>query len=196
MKRRAKVGGFLNRDLEAGSTLIETLIALAILLICAVGMLGLVAICLTATENQGHLMARTAEYAQDKMEQLLALAYCDASTDTTQLPAQSTGGTGLAGCPVPLASPATGTGTGGGSDPNNPVTGYVDYLDSSGNLVTGAGGAAPTSWFYIRVWQVSAGPGGVTQMKLLTVTTRVRTEVGSLGTIPQTTVTVLKTYPF
>ena len=29
------------------------------------------------TENQGHLAARTTEYAQDKMEQLLVLAYGD-----------------------------------------------------------------------------------------------------------------------
>lgn len=174
----------------------ETMIAITIMFICAGGVLALAAVALTTTENQGHLMARTAEYSQDKMEQLLALAYCDASTDTTQLPSQPTGGTGLAGCPVPLVSPATGTGIGGGSDPNAPVTGYVDYLDSTGKLVTGSGGAAPANWFYIRVWQISAGPGGVTQMKQITVTTRVHTEVGSGGTIPQCTVEALKTYPF
>jgi hypothetical protein len=196
MRRQAKMAGLPKCTRQAGSILIETMMAIVVLFICVVGVMVLAAIALTTTENEGHLVARTAEYSQDKMEQLMALAYCDATTDTTQFPAQPSGGTGLAGCPVPLASPATGIGTGGGSDPSNPVAGYVDYLDSTGKLVTGAGGAEPTSWFYIRVWQVSAGPGGVTQMKKITVTTRVAKGVGSAGTTPQSIVAALKTYPF
>jgi hypothetical protein len=181
------------RNPEAGSLLLETMIAIILLLIVAVGVLSLAGTSIEMTENQGHLMTRTAEYSQDKMEQLLALAYCDASTDTTQIPSQPTGGTGLAGCPTPLASPATGTGLGGSSDPSNPVASYVDYLDVSGKFTSGAAG---TSWFYIRTWQISAGPGGVTNMKQITVTTRVNHQIGAGGLVPQTSLTVLKSYPF
>lgn len=196
MKWNRKTSQTSTSRLQAGVTLIETMIAVAMILICAAGVMGLASVAINTTENQGHLMARTAEYAQDKMEQLLALAYCDASTDTTQIPSQPSGGTGLAGCPLPLASPATGTGTGGSSDPVNPVAGYADYLDSSGKLVASSGGAPPATWFYIRVWKISAGPNGVTQMKQITVTTQVFQQVGGGGTIPQTTVVALKGYPF
>jgi prepilin-type N-terminal cleavage/methylation domain-containing protein len=192
MKRRARTNGLPKHSPQAGSTLIETMIAIAIILICAAGVLGLAALSVTTTENQGHLMARTTEYSQDKMEQLLALAYCDATTDTTKIPSVPTGGTGLAGCPNPPLTPATGTGgIGGSSDPSSPATNYVDYLDSTGTPVTGTGG-----WTYIRVWQIAAGPGGLTQMKQITVTTRVNNSVGSRGLLPQSTVTVLKSYPF
>src|ERR1700758_3049613 len=111
---------------QAGLSLLETIIALALLLVVAAGVMGLGAVAMCTTENQGHLMARTAEYAQDKMEQLLALKFCDKDTDTTVLPSASTGGTGLAGCPAPIVIPATGTsGVGGSSNPGAPVAGYV-----------------------------------------------------------------------
>ena len=171
--------------------LLEVTIASAIVLIVASGVMTLTVKALTTTENQGHLMARTAEYSQDKIEQLMALAYCDPSSDTTQIPTVATGGQGLAGCPVPLDNPATGTGTGGSSDPNSPVVGYVDYLDVSGNVLTTSAGA-----FYIRAWQISAGPGGVTSMKQIKVTTKVLNSVGSSGANPQTVVVTLKCYPF
>ena len=184
---------------QAGLTLLETVVALGLLLTVAVGILGLGSIAMCTTENQGHLTARTAEYAQDKMEQLLALKYCDASSDTTVIPTNtaSTTGTGLAGCPVPLVSPATGTsGAGGSSDPTAPATGYVDYLDNSGNLlVAGNGGAPPSGWKYIRVWQVSSANTSNT-VKQITVTVKVSTGLGQSGLLPQSTLTALKAYPF
>jgi hypothetical protein len=182
---------------QAGLSLLETIIALALLLVVAVGVMGLGAVAMSTTENQGHLMARTAEYAQDKMEQLLALKYCDADSDTTTLPTTPGVGKGLAGCPTPLVSPATGTsGVGGSSDPNAPVAGYVDYLDASGNLlVTGVGGAAPANWRYIRVWQVSLANASNT-VKQIAVTVKVSSAVGNNGAPPQSTLVALKAYPF
>ncbi len=182
---------------QAGLSLVETVVALALLLVVAVGVMGLAAVAMSTTENQGHLVARTAEYAQDKMEQLLALKYCDYSSDTTVLPASSAGGMGLAGCPIPLVSPATGTGgVGGSSDPNAPVAGYVDYLDDSGNLlVTGAGGGAPAGWKYIRVWQISLA-NATNTVKQIAVTVRVSSAIGNIGALPQSTLTSLKAYPF
>src|SRR3974377_41918 len=156
---------------QAGLTLIETMISLGVLLVVATGMLGLGAMALTTTENQGPLLPRTAEYAQDKMEQLLALKFCDATSDTTVLPTNLAGGQGLAGCAAPLN--INGTGVGGSSDPAAPAAGFVDYLDSSGNLLTtGSGGAAPNGWRYIRVWQISSA-NATNTVKQITVTVKV-----------------------
>lgn len=182
------------RHSEAGLSLIEMVMALGVLLVVIVGIMSLGAVALTTTENQGHLVARTAEYAQDKMEQLLALKFCDATSDTTVLPTNPAGGQGLAGCAAPLNS--NGTGVGGSSDPSTPDAGYVDYLDNSGNLlVAGAGGGAPTGWKYIRVWQVSSA-NATNTVKQITVAVKVSTAIGQSGLVPQSTLTALKAYPF
>ena len=60
---------------QAGVTLIETVVATGLLLVALAGLVSVSFVATTSTENQGHLSARTTEYAQDKMEQLLALAY-------------------------------------------------------------------------------------------------------------------------
>ncbi len=179
------------RRSQSGLTLLETMVAVGMLLIATAGLMSMAVVAITTTENQGHLAARAAEYAQDKMEQLMSLAYGDGdvnlppgATDTTVFPAANTGGTGLA--------------VGGSSDPNAPVTspgtGYVDYLDASGNPLPAAGGA-PAGWYYIRVWRIST-PSGTTKLKQITVTAKVRTTVGSGGAPAQATVTSLKTDPF
>jgi type II secretory pathway pseudopilin PulG len=179
---------------QAGLSLIETVVALALLLIVAVGVMGLGTVALATTENQGHLMARTAEYAQDKMEQLLALKFCDADSDTTTLPTTPGVGQGLAGCAAPLNN--NGTGVGGSSNPNTPVAGFVDYLDGNGNLLpVGAGGAAPAEWKYMRVWQV-ASANATNTVKQITVTVKISSAVGNSGALPQSTLVALKAYPF
>lgn len=169
---------FRKHESQAGITLLETMIASLVLVIVTVGLLAVGMFAISTTENQGHLAARTTEYAQDKMEQLLALAYNDPTTDTTVFPATITGGSGL--------SP------GGSSNPNTPVSHYVDYLDVSGNLLA-SGGGAPAGWFYKRVWQISSLSAN---LKQITVTTIVFSSVDSRGLTPQSTVTALKTYLF
>ena len=166
----------------SGMSLLETVIALSILLVATVGVMSVALIAVETTENQGHLEARATEYAQDKMEQLISLAYGDTTTDTTQFPAAASGGSGLT--------------VGGSSDPSSPVTtpgtGYVDYLDRTGSPVASTG-----DWYYIRVWKIET-PAGTTNLKRITVTAEVRSAVGSSGTglIPQATVVSLKTNPF
>ena len=171
------------RRTQSGMSLLETLIALAILLIASAGIMTMAVVSMSTTEDQGHLLARAAEYAQDKMEQLISLSYGDISTDTTVFPASNSGGTGLA--------------IGGSSDPSAPTTSYVDYLDRSGNPLTlGVGGAAPAAWFYIRVWQIST-PAGTTNLKQMTVSAKVRSTIGKpAGALPQATVVSMKTNPF
>jgi len=164
---------------ETGTSLLEAVIAMAVLMILGLGLLPLGVMSVSTTENEGHLVARTTEYAQDKMEQLLALAYGDTTSDTRVFPAPISGGTGLA--------------PGGSANPAAPVAKYVDYLDADGNLVTGSGTAEPTNWFYKRVWSVSTP---YTDIKQVSVTVIVARAVGRTGRIPQATVSALKTRPF
>jgi hypothetical protein len=174
----ASRGSIANRiRSETGTTLIETAIASAILLVTMTGLLSMGALATMYTENQGHLAARTTEYAQDKMEQLLALAYTDAVTSTVVFPAASTGGTGLT--------------SGGGTNTAAPVNGYVDWLKYDGSLL-GGGTTAPADWFYERVWQITSPSSGIKQ---ITVTTTVRSSVGG-ALIPKSTVVALKSSQF
>jgi prepilin-type N-terminal cleavage/methylation domain-containing protein len=162
-----------------GFTLIETMIALCILLIVAAGVMPLALVAVRATENQGHLAARTTEYAQDKLEQLMALSYDDATSDTREFPAPAAGGTGLA--------------IGGSADVEDPEDLYVDYLDIEGQLIPGANDAG-TDWFYKRVWEVTQERA---LLKRITVTATVRVSShGGAGEAPLSTVTALKTDPF
>jgi Tfp pilus assembly protein PilV len=161
---------------ERGTTLIETLIATMLLLVVTVGLLGMAALATVYTENHGHLEARTTEYAQDKMEQLLALVYTDSTSNTVEFPATTTGGTGMT--------------VGGSADTTAPVNGYVDWLSREGDLL--GGGTTPhVRWFYQRAWQVTQ-TGNVKQ---ITVTATVRSSVGN-ALVPKSSVAALKSSRF
>lgn len=164
---------------ETGFSLLETVIALSLLLIVSLGLMPLGYLAATTTENQGHLMARTTEYAQDKLEQLLVLGYLDTTSDTRVFPATETGGTGLA--------------VGGSFSPESPVEKYVDYLNVDGTLLTSSGTTAPANWYYKRVWKIEQAS---TNLKRITVTATVKGAVGSVGRTPRATVASLKTFPF
>ena len=186
--RKQSIHHMACRRAQAGTSLIEVSIALAILLIASVGIMGLCAISMVTTENQGHLMARASEYSQDKMEQLISLAYTDPVSNTATFPTTPSGGTGLT--------------VGGSSNPAAPATGYVDYLDFNGNPLP-IGVSAPATWYYIRVWAISnpAGApvyGAITTLKQITVTTKVRNGVAGPraggGLAPRATMSSLMTY--
>ncbi|MCC7417103.1 MAG: hypothetical protein IT176_08165 [Acidobacteria bacterium] len=149
---------------EAGTTLIETVIACAILLVLMAGLAGMTSMATTLTENEGHLSARTTEYAVDKMEQLLELTYGDAQSNTTVFPSVTSGGTGLA--------------VGGSSDPAAAAVNYSDYLDQSGNPLCSVDVPCttepPADWYYMRAWQVSIPSAN---LKLITVTATIRSSV-------------------
>jgi hypothetical protein len=162
---------------EAGVTLIETTIAASILLVAMLGLLSMGALATRFTENHGHLEARTTEYAQDKMEQLLALAYTDSGSNTVVFPAAASGGTGLT--------------VGGSINTSAPVNGYVDWLGADGGLL-GGGTTQPSGWQYQRVWLIESPSTGV---KRITVVSRVRLAVGN-ALSPQSTVVALKASQF
>jgi prepilin-type N-terminal cleavage/methylation domain-containing protein len=175
--------GALERDMsraEGGFSLIEVMVAMCVLLVVAAGVLPMGIVASKAVENQGHLSARTTEYAQDKLEQLLALSFGDSTSDTRAFPATLAGGTGLA--------------VGGSADPAAAVNLYVDYLQQNGTLIPG--GVAGADWFFQRVWRVELMPGSTT-LKRVTVTATVRVAAqGGVGVRPISTVTALKTSPF
>jgi prepilin-type N-terminal cleavage/methylation domain-containing protein len=163
---------------QDGFTLLETVFALTILLIVAAGVMPLGLIAVKATENQGHLAARTTEYAQAQLEQLMALAFKDSATDTRVFPAKETNGSGLT--------------VGGSSNPAAPVALYVDYLDINGNLLKDVNDAS-TTWMYKRAWSVTS-PAGNANLKQITVTAIVRTaSQGGIGELPRATVSAWKT---
>jgi hypothetical protein len=172
--RRARVRRLRN---EAGTTLIETTIACGVMIVTLAGLMSMGTLATMHTENQGHLAPRTSEYAQDKMEQLLALAYGDSTSNTVVFPTASSGGSGLA--------------AGGSVNTAAPANGYVDWLGNDGSLL-GGGTAAPAGWFYERVWQVTAPSAS---LKQLAVTVTVRTSFGNVM-LPRTTVAALKTSQF
>lgn len=177
---------------EAGTTLIEVVVASAILVTLMAGLMSMAGLAISTTENQGHLAARTTEYAQDKMEQLLALQYGDVTSDTRNFPATNTGGTGLA--------------VGGSYNVDSPVASYVDYLDANGNLCGSTGAAcvaptgttAPSGWFYKRVWKIDDQSSDATiAAHLKRITVAAATSRGFGATTRATSyLTVLKTDPF
>jgi len=158
---------------EAGMTLIETMLAVLILFVGVLTAMSLLSLAAIQNANQGERVTRSAECAQDKMEQLLALDYADAATNTTVYPTTSTGGTGLGGV-------MAGSTTVGGVNPATPVTGYVDYLDANENLLPSATGAV-----YVRQWSITTNAAG--NLKTIKVLARAISSVGAQGAGPSTT---------
>jgi type II secretory pathway pseudopilin PulG len=174
-KRRTRRAG------EAGISLIETMIALGILLIASIGILSMTVLSITTTENQGHLAARTAEYAQDKMEQLMSLQFADTGTDTS-----------VASFVANSSAGSPGLNAGGSVTYGSGVTGYIDYLDASGNPL-GGGTSAPSGWYYVRMWKITD-----LSLTLKQIEVKVWARMGANGTsyLPQSGVTALKSSPF
>jgi hypothetical protein len=168
----------VERSSEAGVTLLETLVAAAVLLIAVTGLLGLFPTVISQNETQGDLATRTTEYSQDKMEQLLALSFTDGATDTTVFPPAATGGTGLGGA---MAASATV----GALPPTAPVSGYVDYLDQNGTLLSSSTGAV-----YTRQWSISTD--STANLKTITVVVTSKVVKGPQGLAPSSTLVCIK----
>jgi type II secretory pathway pseudopilin PulG len=180
MKRLSKMQKRGRRS-QAGISLIETMIALGILLIVSVGILAMTALSISTTENQGHLAARTAEYAQDKMEQLLSLSFNDTQTDTS-----------VASFVANSSAGSPGLAAGGSVTYGSGVSGYVDYLDASGNPL-GGGSNAPSGWYYVRMWKITDVSSTLKQIE---VKVWARMSVNGTSSLPQSGVTALKSSPF
>jgi len=125
-----------SRRRQHGFTIIETVIASAILFICVTGIMTLFMVAMVRNANHGDMATRTTEYAQDKIEQLMALSYSDTTSNVAVFP------TAAGGC-----SSGCGLTIGGALNAN--ITYYSDYIGTDGNQSTSNNHAA-----YVRYWRI------------------------------------------
>jgi len=136
---------------ETGSTLIEVLVATIILV---TGMLAMSQLFLLSTANNTGSRSDTYStvLAEQKMEQLRALAYgfdmaglpvSDINSDTSVSPTAPDGGTGLQ--PSPASALQTNT------------PGFVDHVDGQG-VIVGNDANAPAAAVYTRRWSIEPLP--------------------------------------
>jgi type II secretory pathway pseudopilin PulG len=178
---------------ESGVTLIETMVAVAILLIVVVGIVPVFTLGFQFTEQQGDTATRTTEYAQDKMEQLLTLSninvnsdgFNDGTTDTTVFPANPTGCTGTGTNICGLGGTMAANSTVGAIPPAAPVAKFVDYLDRNGNLLTSSTGAD-----YTRQWKITTD--ATATLKTITIVVTSLRTAGVQGAAPSTTLVCIK----
>jgi prepilin-type N-terminal cleavage/methylation domain-containing protein len=153
----------MSRDSARGFTLVEVLIATAILL-TAIGTLIELLTMSAHAARASQQIARASALANARLEQLQSLTWTvrpdggmlsDLTTDLSQaMPAP--GGSGLAPSPA------------GTLDAN--VPGFVDFLDAAGRWL-GAGDRAPPRTMYVRRWAIMAPAeeGADTDIRILQV---------------------------
>jgi prepilin-type N-terminal cleavage/methylation domain-containing protein len=159
----------------SGFTLIEVLVALAVLAVTAAGVAALFAVSIRDT-RAARDQTTTMVLAAERMEQLRALAWgidpatglpvTDVTTELGRSPPDSSGN-GLSPSPP------------GSLESNTP--GYVDYLDGRGRWI-GTGAAPPAGTTYIRRWHVeplSNDPDTLVIRVLVTSVVRDASVVGS-----------------
>lgn len=157
--------------LQKGSTLIETMVAAVILVIGVLTLAGTLASAANDNWNRGDRATRTTEYAEDKMEQLMALSFTDTASNTAVYPPTTTGGTGLT--------------AGGGVTSGSPISGYVDYVNDAGAQQTSATGAT-----YVRQWSVSVNAAA--NLETITVMVSALDTYGLGGATPTVTLVCTK----
>jgi prepilin-type N-terminal cleavage/methylation domain-containing protein len=153
---------------DRGFTLIEVLVALALLGVTAAGVSVLFVVSIRdarAARDQTMAVA----LAGQRMEELRGLSWgMDAATATPVTDLTTDLG----------RSPPDGSGNGLGPSPPNSLAvntpGYVDFVDGRGQWV-GTGAAPPATATYIRRWHVEPMPGDPDTLLLrVLVTTKVR----------------------
>jgi len=181
---------------ERGTTLIETMVAVAILLIVIVGLLPVFVVGIQTTNQQADMATRTTEYAQDKMEQLLTLStinltsdgFNDGTTDTTVFPSVTDGSTGCTGSGANtcgLGGTMAASSTVGSVPPAAAVKYFADYLDVNGNLLTSSTGA-----YYTRQWKVTTD--STATLKTITIVATAVQGAGVKGLAPSSTLVSVK----
>jgi prepilin-type N-terminal cleavage/methylation domain-containing protein len=164
----------LHRRRDSGFTLIEVLVALAVLAVTAAGVATLFAVSIRDT-RAARDQTTTMLLAAERMEQLRALTWgvdsatglpvSDVTTELGRSPPDS-GGNGLSPSPP------------GSLESNTP--GYVDYLDGAGRWI-GTGAAPPAAATYIRRWHIeplSSDPDTLVIRVLVTSVVRDASTVG------------------
>jgi Tfp pilus assembly protein PilW len=147
---------------QRGAILLETMVAGAMLLIVATGLMNTFLVAVANNQAQGNIATRTTDYAQEKMEALLALDFSDPA---------------LGGA---MASDSTV----GSLPPQAAAGGYADYWDWNGQPATASTAA------YARQWAVSTDSTGT--LKTITVVVTGKVPKGSFGLAPTTKLVCLK----
>ncbi|HUO59101.1 MAG TPA: hypothetical protein VMU24_00445 [Candidatus Acidoferrales bacterium] len=138
---------------ERGLSLLETVFAAFVMLVGISGVMSLFTVAAMKNASQGTQATRCTEYAQDKVEQLMALPFADADADTTVIPTCDPDA-GMTGCN------AGGTGLKVGGSTTTATTGYVDYItegNGSGNAVYST---QQSSSNYARMWSIATDANG------------------------------------
>jgi prepilin-type N-terminal cleavage/methylation domain-containing protein len=142
---------FSSSSSAGGFSLVEVIVAMAILATSLIAMAQLFAV---ATKNNVNARATTSTtiLANQKLEQLRSLSWgfdviglpmSDFESDTTTLPPSANGGTGLSPSP--------------GNTLSDNVPGYVDFIDRLGQPL-GTGSAPPNNTAYVRRWSIEPLP--------------------------------------
>jgi hypothetical protein len=154
---------------ETGSTLIEVLVATMIMITGVITMAQLLMVS-TVTNTSSRTDTFATVLAEQKLEQLRALAYgfdlaglpvSDVDTDTSVSP-EAPGGTGLQPSP--------------GSALQQNTPGFVDHVDGHGAIV-GNGAQAPGAAVYTRRWSIEplpTNPNNTLIIQVLVTPNRVR----------------------
>jgi Tfp pilus assembly protein PilV len=170
---------------QAGSSLLEALFAIVVLMVCVTGILTVFPAAALSNTDSGEVGTRTIEYAQDKMEQLLAIPYDVWNWDITNGSFDTLNtcncGTGLGN---ESGAPAAPSKTYGSIVINAEPAGYTDFLDINGNF-TNTNSAA-----YIRQWQISVDATG--NIKTITVIAYARHATGNFKIAPSTKLVAYK----
>jgi len=165
---------------EAGFSLMEVLIAMGVMTIGLVSLAQLFALS-TRANHSSKTTTFAVLLAQQKMEQLRGLTWgfdavglpiSDVATNSSIVPQ-------AAGCPTSSAA-----GVGSGLSPSSAgtisenVSGWVDYLDVNGCLLSG-GSTAPSRTIYIRRWSVEPLPTNPNNTLVLQVLVTRRVDRGA-----------------
>ncbi len=164
------------RSSERGMNLIESMIATVVIMVGLTAVLGLFTVGMAHNQAHGDLSSRATTFGQTKMEELLNIPFTNTAMNTTVFPPVTAGGTGL--CSLTTANQICG-----GINPAAPLTGFVDYVDYQGTIVTGS------TWFYMRQWMIQADAS--TNLKTITVLTTARRTPGSVAA-PSTVLVAVK----
>lgn len=210
---------------DRGVSLVETMIAVLVALIGVFSIGNLIFQATVTNKNQGTETTRATIYAQDKMEKLLSMgaagavsttvanfATCDqgVSINPNICNSAATWSVNNSVTPPTVTATAGLTGTGwntglvaGGAlapmQTNCPTSGtslgYVDFLDTDGNLLpqtSGGCSAITTPIAYIRMWQIAdVGAAGSPALKQITVAVWSQAAIAQGGQKP---VVILSSY--
>jgi hypothetical protein len=168
---------------ESGFSLLETIVASAVLSTAVVSLAQLFAIAVRTTASARET-TYTSVLAAQKLEELRSLAWgfdengvpiTDLASDLASDPVTPTGGTGLGAAPASALQENT--------------NGYVDYVDIAGRKL-GGGSVPPPNSAYIRRWRVqpyAANPENVLLLQVLVTRTRDRGDAdeGAVSRLPE-----------